>query len=233
MPDLRFENRMVLIGLCKGSELLLKLLKYRRKKPQKTKNKLHSGLNALWIPSYVLTHSPGPNDSAIFTAWRTGALGGWNKWWHTHHWLSPSYFTWGRMTNMGCSPNQLLLRWKESGHEQGVRYESVVCVFMVSVLTSSQVSYTELLPCIQRWLHTQPTMTSNFWSTCSHLPSARIMVVLCPASWDVCMCEQRHVHACVHLFGDQKATSLSFFRGMILVVALVETSSLTALDFAK
>lgn len=176
----------------------------------------------LWSKAGTWTSSKRDNneedvakEQMSWDALRTGALDGWNKWWHTHHWLSPSYFTWGRMTNMGCSSNQLLLRWKESGHEQGVWYESVVCVFMVSVLTSSQVSYTELLPCIQRWPPTQPTMTSNFWSTCSHLPSARIMVVLCPASWDVCMCEQRHVHACVHLFGDQKATSLSFFRGMI------------------
>lgn len=70
------------------------------------------------------------NEQMSWDTLRTGALTGWNKLWHTHPWLSPSYFKWDRATNVGCSPDQLLIRWKEPGHEQGVRYEGAVCAFV-------------------------------------------------------------------------------------------------------
>lgn len=42
-----------------------------------------------------------------------------------------------------------------------------------------------------------------------------IIVVLCPVSWHVLMCELWYVHICAHLCGSQKTTSWSFFKNLL------------------
>lgn len=93
-------------------------------------------------------------------------------------------------------------------------FSSFVCLSLCLLSTSSQVSHIELLLFFQSWPQTLPKVPLNFWSACLHFPSVWIIMVLCPVSCHVFMCELWCVHICAHLRRGQKTTSWSFFRGL-------------------